>query len=255
MFKCRAQCAGSLIAAVFLLVCAPASATPVPASARGAGETDRTLNVAFGAADLSRAATHGVRQVQGRFQRSDFMEDTPEEIARENRRNPWQAWALAFFPTALVKGVTLGLAFAKADTEQWAVFMPIIPTMGISHFWETKVYWAGLVALAGDIIGSSLLTYYFSQLYESTPLNPPPNTMMLAGVAVLAVFFLFENISAPLLANSENKKLQRQFMPAGSQADLGPSWRSSPWPDRGVAQLGPSLNQPIPVTTGYAFKF
>ena len=129
-------------------------------------------------ANIRLAVTDGATEVQGKWQAADFMEDTNEEIARENRRNPLQAWALAFFPTALVKGITLGLAFAMAEEEKWAGFLPIVPSMGISHYWETEVYWAGAIATVGDLVGGALLTYYFTELYDSTAANRPSTSLL-----------------------------------------------------------------------------
>ena len=194
------------------------------------------------------------------FNRSKFMEDTPEEIYRENRVNPVQAWALAFFPTALVKGVTLTLAYTLSEKYSWAPYLTLVPSMGQSHFWETGAWWAGLVALGGDLISGALLTYYFSEYNASTPTTRPENTMLYAGIAVLAVFFVYENISAPVIAAWQNRRLRRQFQPASddnAKASLGAGsgWRFSPWPDAGVAQIGPALHSPLPVGAAYAFQF
>jgi hypothetical protein len=221
---------------------------PAPPARAAAGTADRR-GLAFTA-----AAT-----VPKQFDRADYLEDTPEEIAKENRANPMQAWALAFFPTLVVKGVTLTLAFLKAGDSEWAVYLPLIPSMGHSHFWETKVWWAGVIAVAGDLVGGGLLTYYFAEYYESTATTRPDKTMLWAGISVLAVFFLYENISAPIVANWHNAKLRKQFMPAkeGDSAHLGPDprWRRSPWPARGLADIGPGLRRPAVVGASYSFQF
>jgi hypothetical protein len=191
------------------------------------------------------------------FQRADFFEDTPAEVALENERNPFQAWALAFFPTAIVKGATLGLALAFAKQKSWAAFLPIVPSMGMSHFYETGVTWAGLVALGGDLIGGALLTYYFNQYHawgQNGGTKPAP-TMLWAGISVIAVFFVYENLSAPLLASWQNKKLRRQFMPAGGGSE---AWRRNPLPDRPLADIGPGnllLRTSAPIGTGLTFTF
>ncbi len=211
---------------------------------------------AMGGGPVVGQVAHTSCLLRAQLSRSEFMEDTPKEIALENRANPWQAWALAFFPTAIVKGVTLGLAFAMADEKQWAVFLPMIPSMGISHFWETRLYWAGFIALAGDIAGSALITYYWSQVYSApTVASRPSQTMLWAGIGVLAVFWIYENITAPLFAGWYNSKLRKQFLPKGSKHALAPSWRSSPLPSQGLAQIGPPMRQPVPVAAGYAFSF
>lgn len=194
------------------------------------------------------------------FNSSQFMEDTPDEIFRENQVNPWQAWALAFFPTAIVKGVTVTLAYSMSEKYTWAPYLTLVPSMGHSHFWETGVWWAGLIALGGDLISGALLTYYFSELNASTPTTRPEKTMLYAGIGVLAVFFLYENISAPIVANWQNRRLRRQFKPSSDEdakaalgADSG--WRFSPWPENGVAQIGPELRSPVPVGAAYSFRF
>jgi hypothetical protein len=194
------------------------------------------------------------------FNSSQFMEDTPEEIYVENRVNPWQAWALAFFPTAIVKGVTISLAASLSAEQSWAPYLTLVPSMGQSHFWETGVWWAGLIALGGDLISGALLTFYFSEYHASTPTTRPEKTMLYAGIGVLAVFFLYENISAPVVANWQNKRLRRQFKPASDEdarAIRGPDsgWRFSPWPDHGVAQIGPDIRSHTPVGAAYSFSF
>jgi len=210
----------------------------------------------MGGATLAGQVARSAPRLQTRFSRSEFMEDTPREIAMENRANPWQAWALAFFPTAIIKGLTLGLAFAKADSEQWAVFLPMVPSMGLSHFWETKFYWAGFIALAGDIAGSSLVTYYWSKVYSApTVAARPEQTMLWAGIGVLAVFWIYEMITAPLFASWHNGKLRDQFIPAEKTVAAGPSWRNNPWPNTGISQIGPPIHQPIPIAAGYTFSF
>jgi hypothetical protein len=207
---------------------------------------------------LRLAARQAGTVVQG-FQRADFMEDTPEEVAVENERNPVQAWALAFFPTALVKGVTLGLAMSMAKKDAWAAFLPLVPSMGLSHFIETGVTWAGLVALGGDLIGGALCTYYFNQ-YHSWGVNggtKPSDTMLWAGIGVIAAFFVYENISAPLLASWQNKKLRRQFVPARDRSRPD-AWRHAPWPDRPLASIGPGeifRRTSAPIGTGWTFTF
>jgi len=237
-----------------------ARATPMPT----AGQTQQltvgtpvvTPTVAMGGAALARQVARSAPRLQNRYSRSEFLEDTPREIAMENRASPWQAWALAFFPTAIIKGVTLGLAFAKAETDQWAVFLPLVPSMGISHFWETKFYWAGLIALAGDITGSALVTYYWSQVYSApNAAARPEQTMLWAGIGVLAVFWIYENITAPLFANWRNSKLREQFVPDEKKTAVVPTWRSNPWPNQGIAQIGPPIYQPIPIAAGYGFSF
>ncbi len=237
-----------------------AAATPTPSGSRGqrlsAGRVVGTPTVAMGGTTMVRQVARAAPRVKARYGRSDFMEDTLKEIAMENRANPWQAWALAFFPTAIVKGVTLGLAFAYAETKPWAVFLPMIPSMGMSHFWETKFYWAGLIALAGDITGSALITYHWSQVYNApNAASRPSDTLLWAGIGVLAVFWLYENITAPLFANWHNSKLRKQFMPSEKKAAIVPTWRSNPWPNQGLAQIGPPVRTPVPVAAGYTFSF
>jgi hypothetical protein len=215
-------------------------------------------HAAAGSAGIGPLATASVKTLPQQFDRADFMEDTPEEIAQENRANPFQAWALAFFPTLVVKGVTLTLAMLKAKDSEWAVYLPMIPSMGHSHFWETDVWWAGLIALGGDLVGSGLLTYYFAQYYESTATTRPDKTMLWAGISVLAIFFAYENISAPIIASWRNKKLRKQFMPAKDEdksAGMDPRWRQSPWPARGLADIGPGLRRPAVAGAAYAFQF
>lgn len=187
-----------------------------------------------------------------------YMEDTPDEIYRENRANPLQAWALAFFPALLVKGVTVSLAFVLAESNAWAAYLPLVPAMGHSHFWETKVWWAGAIALGGDLVGSSLLAYYFSELNRSTPTTRPEKTMLYAGISIMVVFFLYENISAPIVAAWHNRRLRENFKPASdedSRAASGSAWRFAPWPDMGIAQIGPTLRLDMPVGASYAFQF
>lgn len=247
------------VALAFTFICADAAATPMPTASKSlrpsTGVATVTPTVAMGGATLARQVARSAPRFQNRFSRSEFMEDTPREIAMENRANPWQAWALAFFPTAIIKGVTLGLAFAKAGTAKWAVFVPLVPSMGISHFWETEFYWAGAIALIGDIAGSGLVTYYWSQYYSSTPATRPGQTMLWAGIGVLAVFWIYEQITAPLFANWRNSKLREQFMPTERKTAVVPNWRSSPWPNPGIAQIGPPPHQPVPVAAGYTFSF
>jgi hypothetical protein len=236
-----------------------ASATPVPtAGNRGrldAGPATVPPSVALGTTSLVRQVTRSVPRLQNRFRRSEFMEDTPREIAMENRANPLQAWALAFFPTAIIKGVTLGLAFSKAGTASWAAFLPLVPSMGISHFWETKFYWAGAIALAGDIAGSAMVSVYFSQYYSSTAATRPSQNMLWGGIGVMAVAWLFENITAPLFANWRNSKLREQFLPSEKKAALIPTWRTDPLPNQGNAQIGPPIHRPVPIAAGYTFSF
>ena len=199
--------------------------------------------------------------VRQRFERADFMENAPKDIALENRANPLQAWALAFFPTLLLKGVTIGVAWSMSASNAWAPYLVLIPSMGHSHFWETEIWWAGLIALAGDIIGSSILTSYFSQV-NAVGGTPPSQTSLWAGIAVLAVFFVYENISAPVLAIWRNKKLMRQFAPAGSKGGdralnlPDTRWRRSPWPAQPLAAIGPDLRPPTtPLAAGWTFSF
>jgi len=212
---------------------------------------------AAGSAELQQAAAAVAQTLPQKFDREDFMEDSPAEIAQENRANPLQAWALAFFPTLVVKGVTLTLAFLKAGDSEWAAYLPLVPSMGHSHFWETEVWWAGVIAMAGDMIGGGLLTYYFTQYHDSSPVNRPDKTMLWAGLSVTAIFWVYENISAPIFAKWRNKQLRRQFMPAKEKAALGPDprWRQDPWPSRGLADIGPGLRQPAVVGASYAFTF
>ncbi len=236
-----------------------ATATPVPTGGEplrlNAGSTAAPPAVAMGGATLARQVARSAPLLKNRYRRSEFMEDTPREIAMENRANPWQAWALAFFPTALIKGLTLGLSFAKGDSKQWAVFLPLVPSMGLSHFWETKFYWAGAIALAGDIAGSAMVTVYWSQRYSSTATTQPSQTMLWAGIGVIAVAWIFENITAPLFANWRNSKLRDQFLPTEKKTAVLPTWRSDPRPNRGLAQIGPPIHQPVPVAAGYTFSF
>lgn len=215
---------------------------------------------AWTASSLQRSAPIIAEAASQQFNSSEFMEDTPEEIYRENRANPLQAWALAFFPTALVKGLTISLAYSLSEKYSWAPYLTLIPSMGQSHFWETQVWWAGLIALAGDLVSGGLLTVYFSEYNASTATTRPEKTMLYAGIGVLAVFFLYENISAPIVANWRNKRLQKQFKPASdddAKASLGTDsgWRFSPWPEVGVAQIGPNVRSPVPVGAGYSFSF
>lgn len=208
---------------------------------------------------VAQALTHAVPQ---RFDRADFMENDPRDIAMENRANPLQAWALAFFPTLLVKGATITVAYLRSSTDAWAPYLVLIPSMGLSHFWETKIWWAGLIALGGDLIGSGILTYYFNQVNAAQGGVAPSQTSLWGGIAVLAVFFLYENISAPVLAMWRNKKLMRQFAPAskkeGEHALRLPDtqWRRSPWPARPLAGIGPMVRAPAaPIGAGWTFQF
>jgi hypothetical protein len=255
-----ASSAALSLALAITFTCADAEATPVPNGGKSrpltAGTEAVVPTVAMGGATLARQVARSAPRLQARYSRSEFMEDTPREIAMENRANPWQAWALAFFPTAIVKGVTLGLAFAKADQDQWAVFLPMIPSMGLSHFWETKFYWAGLIALAGDITGSALVTMYWADVYKAPTLAMrPEKTMLWAGIGVLAVFWVYEMVTAALFANWRNAKLREQFMPAEKKTAVGPNWRSSPYPNTGIAQIGPPVRSPIPISAAYTFSF
>lgn len=227
-----------------------------------------TVGLLGGSVPSARALTPGTSGLAAtvlalemqQFDRSEFMEDTPDEIYRENRVNPWQAWALAFFPAALVKGITVSLAYVYSEKEAWAPYLPLVPIMGQSHFWETGVWWAGLIALGGDVISGALLTYYFSQVHDSTPTTRPDKTMLWAGVSVMAIFFVYENVSAPIIANWQNKRLRKQFKPASdddTKTAFGsdPRWRLSPWPDTGSAQIGPAVRTHTPIGASYAFRF
>ncbi len=255
----RAGFAALAVALATLFTGTLASATPQPTTGThqrlDAGRAVVLPIVAMGSTAMVRQVARSAPQIQNRWRRSEFMEDTNREIAMENRANPWQAWALAFFPTAIIKGVTLSLAFAKAGTAQWAVFLPLVPSMGLSHFWETKFVWAGAIALAGDIAGSAMVTVYFSEYYSSTAATRPEQTMLWAGIGVMAVAWLFENITAPLFANWRNSKLREQFLPRDKKAAVIPTWRTNPWPNRGIAQIGPPINQPVPIAAGYTFSF
>jgi hypothetical protein len=254
-----ASSAALTVALAITFTSADAAATPMPTAGKSlrldAGAATVMPAVAMGGATLARQVARSAPRLQSRYSRSEFMEDTPREIAMENRANPWQAWALAFFPTAIIKGLTLGLAFAKADSEQWAVFLPLVPSMGLSHFWETKFNWAGVVALVGDITGSALVTLYFADVYKAGNAALVSKNMLWAGLGVLAVFWIYENITAPLFASWHNSKLRKQFMPAERKTAVIPTWRSSPWPNEGLAQIGPRIHQPVPVAAGWTFSF
>ena len=80
----------------------------------------------------------------------------------------------------------------------------------------------------------------------------PAPTLLYAGVALVAVFWIYDMVTAPLFANLENKKLRQQFLPRGDQS----SWRFDPRPDAGIAQLGPGqIGLPTPVGAGWTFTF
>ena len=80
-------------------------------------------------------------------------------------------------------------------------------------------------------------------------------TMLWAGIGVLAVFWVYEMVTAPLFANWRNSKLREQFMPAEKKTAVGPNWRSSPYPNTGIAQIGPPVRSPIPISAAYTFSF
>ena len=61
-------------------------------------------------------------------------------------------------------------------------------------------------------------------------------------------------ISAPLMANSENRKLRRQFLPRRSRRRA--EWRWNPRPDNGNVQLGPGFRiAGTPIGGGWTFVF
>jgi hypothetical protein len=190
--------------------------------------------------------------------RARFFEETDKMVYYENRKNAIHAFGLALLPNLFYKPLAIGIAWkycdkGEDDDKKFLAFLTAVPGAGLGSFYSEWT-WSGAIAMAGDLAGSVLMSWYFYD--EHATRNDPGGSMtkFYAGLGVAAFFWVFDMVMAPVGAMYFNNKLRERYM----QEQKSPkkrTYHTPPTPDTGVAHIGPQPTQRQPVAIGYSGTF
>ncbi len=193
------------------------------------------------------------RLVASSLDRARFFEESREDIYHENKKNVWEALALALFPTLFYKPIAIGLAWHYCDVGEdktYLAFLTAVPTAGFGSFYS-EWDWAGAIASAGDLVGSFLVAWYFYNDHQSR--NQPGGSMTLfyAGLGVSGFFWLFDLVMGPVGSLYFNRKLRQRYLAASP----APRRSLAVLPDSGLPTIGPRSGALTPVIFAYSGRF
>ena len=193
------------------------------------------------------------RLVASSLDRARFFEDSRQEVYHENKKNVWEAVALALFPTLFYKPLAIGLAWHYCDVGEdktYLAFLTAIPTVGFGSFYS-EWNWAGAIASAGDFVGSFLVAWYFYNDHQTR--NQPGGSMTLfyAGLGVSGFFWLFDLVMGPVGTLYFNRKLRQRYL-ADNPAPRPPV---ALLPETGLPTVGPRARVLTPVIFAYSGRF
>ncbi|MCD6496972.1 MAG: hypothetical protein J7M25_01545 [Deltaproteobacteria bacterium] len=186
--------------------------------------------------------------------RARFIEDNRVDVYQENKKDKWEALALAALPTLVYKPLAIGLAWKycdSAENKRYMAFLVALPSAGFGAYYS-EWYWAGAISTVGDLVGSSLMAWYFYSDHQTR--NEPGGSMtkFYAGIGVSAFFWVFDMVMGPVGAMYFNRKLRKRYM---SGLPARRIYVTPPRPERGLAAIGPRFDVKQPVTIGYSGRF
>ena len=196
----------------------------------------------------------GRRLVAGNLDRARFFEDTRSEIYHENKKNPWEAFGLALLPTLFWKPISIAVAWKycdKGEDKRYLAFLTAVPSSGFGSYYS-EWWWAGAISTVGDLVGSSLMSWYFYNNHQSR--NDPGGSMTLfyAGLGISGFFWVFDMVMGPVGALYFNRHLRKRYVASLPKVR---QYVTPPHPDKGLADIGPALSTNRPVLLGYSGTF
>ena len=219
------------------------------------GAANRTPVVALAGLSSGVGLHLGVaRREVASLDRARFLEDNRTDVYQENKKDKWEALALAALPSLVYKPLAIGLAWKYCDSgenKRYLAFLVALPSSGFGAYYS-EWYWAGAISTVGDMVGSSLMAWYFYSDHQTR--NEPGGSMtkFYAGIGVSAFFWVFDMVMGPVGAMYFNRKLRKRYMSSLPARRL---YVTPPLPDRGLAAIGPQIDMKQPVTLGYSGRF